>query len=148
MTDDARGILAGERFLPRDIAELAYRAGWRDRNLLTAVAICLAESEGYAGAYNDQNPDGSIDRGLMQINSIHIGESVDGATITADALFDPGFNVDVAYWVYRRSSYTFRPWVAYTSGRYLDDSDGRRYMRRSITGVANMWRVRYGVPLV
>lgn len=134
--------LAGTKLLGRDVAKLAYQAGWRDKNLLLAVAIAHAESSLYTKAYNDQNPDGSIDRGLWQINSVHLGETVNGTKITETNLFDPAFNAEVAHdLVYKNRSYTFNAWAAYTSGAY------EQYLDMAITNVGNMWRVQFGIPI-
>lgn len=49
----------------------------------------------------NHNRNGSVDRGLWQINSVHgYGEE----------LFDPYFNTDVAYKIYQRAGNSFRPW--------------------------------------
>lgn len=49
----ARGQLVPPQIQPRQIAELAYVHGWRDKNLIIAVAVCLSESDGYVNAFND-----------------------------------------------------------------------------------------------
>lgn len=134
--------LAGTKLLGRDVARLAYNAGWRDKNLILAVAIAHAESSLYTRAENDNNPDGSIDRGIFQVNSAWIGRVVDGKTIiTADNLFDPAFNAHVAHMIYKGRSYTFDPWVAYTSGAYEEHLDA------AIGNVGNMWRTEFGIPI-
>lgn len=134
--------LAGTQLRARDVAELAYQAGWRDKNLILSVAIAHAESAFYTEAYNDQNPDGSIDRGLWQINSVHIGETVGGVKVTAENLFDPAYNARVAHdLVYKNRSYTFNAWSAYTNLAY------RQYLDGAIQGVANMWRLNFGIPI-
>lgn len=134
--------LEGDKLMQRDVAKLAYDAGWRGDNIVLVGAICAAESSRYTRAWNDQNPDGSTDRGLMQINSVHTGQVVDGKAITEENVFDPVFNMTIAYQLYRGASYTFRPWAAYASGAYKD------YLPEAITGAANATRIRFNVPLV
>jgi len=59
------------------------------------------------------NRDGSNDKGLFQINSIHrdlIGDT---------ERFDPARNIDVAFQIYRGAKYNWTPWSAYNSGAYL-----------------------------
>jgi len=78
-----------------------------DWDVRVAEAICMAESGGHSNATN-YNYDGSIDRGLMQINSCH------GNT---DAWYDPATNIAEAFRLYQDSGW--KPWTTYTSGAYL-----------------------------
>jgi hypothetical protein len=134
--------LGGTKLLGRDVAKLAYQAGWRDKNLILAVAIAHAESSLYTRAENDQNPNGSVDRGLWQINSVHLGQVVNGQTVTAENLFDPAFNATVAHdLIYKGRSYTFNAWAAYSNGAY------KQYLDMAITNVGNMWRVAFEIPI-
>jgi hypothetical protein len=132
--------LLGTRLMPHEICQLARDAGWRDESLIICIAVCFAESSGYTKAYNDQNPDGSTDYGLMQINSVHIGQVIAGKTVTKDLLYDPAYNMAVAHELYKARSYTFRAWAAYTSDRY------KLNLESAIKGVANYWRLQYGLP--
>jgi hypothetical protein len=50
----SKGALAGKQLPVRYIARLAYEIGWTEpKNLVHAVAVCLAESQGYTRARND-----------------------------------------------------------------------------------------------
>jgi hypothetical protein len=71
-----------------------------------AAAIALAESGGSADAKN-VNTDGSIDRGLWQINSVHGGQST----------FDPIANVKAAINISNNGK-SWSPWVTYTTGAF------------------------------
>lgn len=71
-----------------------------------AAAVALAESGGNPAARNT-NRDGSTDRGLWQINSIH------GRLST----FDPMGNARAAVRI-SSAGRNWRPWVAYTGGAY------------------------------
>lgn len=128
--------LAGTRMLPRDIAELCWNQGWRDENTITAVCVVLAESSGYTQATN-VNTDGSIDRGLWQINSKAHPQ------VTEAQAFDPVFSTAYARKLYVQRGYKFTAWYAYTSGVY------KRQRDTATKGVYNYWRViRYGLPNV
>lgn len=91
---------------PGHSASLAYKAGLRGQALTTAVAIAGAESGWRTGASN-RNSDGSIDRGMWQINSVH------GAMST----FSPTGNAAAMARI-SRGGKNWSPWVAYTSGAY------------------------------
>jgi hypothetical protein len=72
-----------------------------------AGAIAMAESGGDPNAVSPPNRDGSIDRGLWQINSVHGALSTldrDGNTRAAISISSNGRN--------------WRPWTTYVSGAY------------------------------
>jgi TP901 family phage tail tape measure protein len=92
----------------------------------TAAAIAFAESSGNPNAVN-YNDDGSVDRGLWQINSIH------GALST----FDPTGNAQAAKTISGNGS-NWNPWVAYTSGKYLDFLSGGGNVGTTGGGVGGM----------
>lgn len=77
----------------------------------TAYAICEAESGGDPNA-TGYNTNGSVDRGLMQINSVH-ADMVEGDIAS---LYDARVNLAVAYRLYQ--AHGFSPWTSYTSGKY------------------------------
>ena len=108
---------------PDDHCRLVDGYDW-DRKL--AYAICRGESNGntdlvYTKDYHDW---GYIEcrgsHGIMQIGcpwANHFG-------VSPEDLHDPETNMDLAYKIYQRSDDSFRPWGAYTNGRYkrfLDD---------------------------
>lgn len=127
------GVLLPPWVQPRQLAHLAYNAGpkWRDpKALVRAVAVCLAESQGAAGSYNENIRDGVVvsrDVGLWQVN---IPASAIG-TRTEAALYDPAANAAAAYKLYDGRG--FQPWVAYNTGVYLHAG----YVARAVLGVAN-----------
>lgn len=128
-----RGVIAGAYVLPRDVARYCHDAGWRDLKVIVAVCVAGAESSLYSGAYHD-NEDGSRDRGVFQLNSSH-------AWITDADAYDPPRAAVAAYQLYKSAGYSFRPWVAYTSGAYLAWGDA------AIRGFANMARRMWEPPL-
>ena len=113
--------------------------GWRDRDVIIATAVCSAESSRYTEAVNTENADGSIDYGLWQINSVHLGQSINGWAVTVERLLDPVENARIAYTLWLDQSWT--PWAAYASGAYLAQVEG------AIIGIKNYWFERYDVPL-
>lgn len=109
------------RLSPVAIAQLASNAGFQGNDLVTAVAIALAESGGNPGIVGDLNitPGGSI--GLWQINLRWHPE------FTAAALADPQTNANAAYQVYLAAGKTFRPWSTFKNGAFtahLDAAQG------------------------
>jgi hypothetical protein len=71
-----------------------------------AAAVALAESGGHAGARN-VNTNGTVDRGLWQVNSVH------GALST----FDPVANARAAVRISGGGS-DWQPWTTFNSGAY------------------------------
>lgn len=78
-----------------------------------AYAICMAESGGNPQAHNKANSNGSDDKGLMQINSIHVNSGLIGD----NERLDPQKNLDAAYAIYKGSGFT--AWSAYNNKSYL-----------------------------
>jgi len=99
---------------PKEIAYFAYRAGFRGKDLNTAVAIALAESGGNPIAYNPESAagtrPGSGSRGLWQI----YGTAHPWAN--NPQVFDPQANANAAFRVYMESGRSFRPWSTYNQG--------------------------------
>lgn len=76
-----------------------------------ALAVMEAESSCRPDATNF-NVNGSTDRGLFQINSVHLSK-----VAYPGQLFDPAINVRVAYSVYQGSGWS--AWSAYNNGKHL-----------------------------
>jgi Lysozyme like domain len=95
-----------------EIAPLARNAGFAGADLITAVAIALAESGGDPSIVGDLNitPGGSV--GLWQINLRWHPE------YTEDQLLDPQANAGAAYAIYTDADHSFSPWSTYASGSY------------------------------
>ena len=106
----------------------ATYAGWTNNasrdDLVTASAICVAESGGRAtvyycdptaqdGYYPPVNCSGVYDRGLWQI------DNQAWTSITDICAFMARCNADGAYAISRRGA-TFSPWATYTSGIYTN----------------------------
>lgn len=93
------------------IAAWARQAGWSEANIPMVVAISHAESGGNPNAENDSNSNGSVDRGLMQINSIH------SDLLKTGDVFNPVDNLKMALQVYNDSG-SWKPWSTYNNGAY------------------------------
>jgi hypothetical protein len=96
--------------------QVASRAGFAQNGLVVAVAIGMAESgcNRYARGYNGPTrgcPYGSVDRGMWQINSCYHAE------VSDDCAYRAQCNANAAYRI-SAGGRTFRPWAAYTNGRY------------------------------
>lgn len=131
-------MTSGPHLLPRQIAKLAYESGFIDADkLFIMTAITIAESNGYSKARHT-NPDGSIDRGLLQIND---RAHPDISDIEAD---DPVKAMAWARKIYEGRNHTFTAWSAYTNLAYL----GPRAASYAAQGVANFLLVKHGLPIV
>jgi hypothetical protein len=94
----------------KQLVSVASGAGFRGQNLIIAVAVALAESGGDSNAVNTANANGSTDRGLWQINSVH-------TQFVVAKLLDPAYNASAAYTI--SGGYNWKPWTTYNTGRYL-----------------------------
>lgn len=91
------------------IRQYASQAGFSGNNLIIAVAIALAESGGNTSAIG-HNSNGTTDRGLWQINSIH-------TQYDQSRLLEPLYNAQAAFSISGGGT-NFVPWVTFTSGKY------------------------------
>lgn len=89
----------------------ALQAGFNGQALATVVAIAQAESNLNPSATN-VNRDGSIDRGLLQINNVYHAEVTDACA------YDPACAMTAAFRISRRGT-DFTAWSTYTGGAYL-----------------------------
>ena len=140
------GTLAGKKWLPRDVAALLHDNGWADDHLVDMIATIGAESDFFDEAVGDPHPDGTIDKGLFQLNSIHAPDwSMDDAEFTAMA-FDPTKAVKYAreLWLDAGKQFgnPFEPWAAHTNGSY------KTFMKQAIVGNANRKCVVEGIDPV
>lgn len=101
------------------IAALLDGAGFPRGELVTGVAVALAESGGDPGARNN-SPPREDSQGLWQINTL-------AHPWTAGTnLYDPATNAAAAYRVWTQAGGSWRPWGAYTNSsfrQYLDRAD-------------------------
>jgi hypothetical protein len=113
-----------------NIARLAYDAGFRGQDLLTAVAVAYAESGGDPKNYNPETaagtPPGMGSYGLWQIYRKAHPEFADWD------LNDPATNARAAFRVWKSAGGSFRPWSTFQHGSQL------KFMPRAIAEVATM----------
>lgn len=96
------------------IAQVAVNAGFPAQdltNLITCVAIAKAESSGRTDNVNSANTNGTIDRGLWQINSVH-DEKLPGQD-----RFDPNVNAQLMMMI-SSGGKNWQPWSTYNNGAY------------------------------
>lgn len=90
-----------------ELVTLWVQAGGSALYAPVAAAIAMAESGGNSDAVNSSNSNGTVDRGLWQINSIHGGQST----------LDPLANARAAVGISKGGT-DWRPWcVAWSNGR-------------------------------
>lgn len=125
------------------VAEVAWRAGFRADALTTMVAICGAES----GYDSDALGDTTITTatwgpsvGLAQIRSLN-AERGTGSDRDQDANFDPYHNLVAAFHISGGGS-NFHPWSTFTNGdyeRFLGDAAGPAGTISARGGTPNAW---------
>jgi len=142
--------LIGKALEPRELARLCHAAGWKDFELVKAVAVCLSESNGYPLAYHDNVGDKpSRDVGLFQINIPF--EEV--GTAAERKLYGVPENLSRARSLYDRRGW--QPWYGFTNGYATSTKwyreDGKpsgRYLHRALRGVANFYAEQMGMEPV
>lgn len=109
-------LLAGRRLEPSEVATYLRDAGFPEDQIGRMVCTAKYESSFYEGAANTRNKNGSVDRGLFQINSIHLG-SMHGCPSRANAktLFDAATNTKCALAVFEAQGN--KAWYGYRSHR-------------------------------
>jgi hypothetical protein len=105
-------------------AKVASRAGFSGDWLVTAIAVGMAESSCRPDAYLSNGPtkgcpNGSTDRGLWQINGCW------HPSVSKSCAYDAQCNANAAYRISSGGA-NWKPWVAYTNGRYKNYLDEAR----------------------
>lgn len=93
-------------------SSFAAQAGFTGRSLTIILAIAQAESGLNTSATSPPNSDGSVDRGILQINNKAHPEVSDACAYDAACAFSQGFRIS-------QQGNNFGPWTTYTSGAYL-----------------------------
>lgn len=97
------------------IKTVAANAGFSGPDLITAVAVALAESGGNPDAHGDTTlGSGTGSFGLWQIYSDAHPQYGPDFTV----LYDPQTNANAAYSIYAAAGYRFTPWTTYNAGTY------------------------------
>lgn len=102
------------------IVDCLGAAGFDGEAKVTMFAIILWESGGDASARNGNNPDGGVDRGLVQIHF-----PTHAASVTIAQAYDPRFSCQYAFTLYQ-TPLGFGHWSGYNSGDYLRFLDRAR----------------------
>jgi Lysozyme like domain len=98
------------------IKTFAANAGFVGQDLITSVAVALAESSGNPQAHGDLNiGSGSGSFGLWQINA----DSHPEYGPDFSSLFDPQTNANAAYTIYLNAGMRFTPWSTFKNSAYL-----------------------------
>ncbi len=105
-------------------ATVASRAGFSGERLVTAVAVGMGESSCRPDAQNPNGPtkgcpNGSVDRGLWQINSCW------HPSVSKSCAYDAQCNANAAHRISAKGT-NFKPWVAYTNGSYRNHLEAAR----------------------
>ena len=85
----------GDAYNNEEIVWIVTNAGWKGEDVVIGSSIIKAESGGRPAAINTANADGSTDRGLWQINSIHDGK------YPGENRFDPAVSTKIARDLYK-----------------------------------------------
>jgi|SRR6478609_2836207 len=93
------------------IANVLRAAGFEENLIPTFIGIAMAESGGRPDAVNNSNRNGSVDRGLFQINSVHQGNPWYPSNPN-----DPLQSAKAARAIYL--SQGLKAWSVYNSGAY------------------------------
>lgn len=91
-----------------EIVQIVEAAGWTGDDIAIGAAIIMAESQGNPAAVNAANANGTTDRGLWQINSIHDGKRNGGDW------FDPAVSTRMARQIYQEAGNSWTPWSTYS----------------------------------
>lgn len=126
-------LLQGRRLSPSEIAGHLRAAGFDESQVGRMVCTAKWESSFYERASN-RNRNGTLDRGLFQINSIHLG-SMRGcpSRANADALWNPATNAQCAYSIFKAQGN--RAWYGYR--KHKTECDGYRAPASANVGVAD-----------
>jgi len=101
---------AAGRMSVAQIGTYASAAGFSGSGLVMAIAVSMAESGGDPAA-TDHDSNGTVDRGLWQINSIH-------SSYSAACDYDPACAASAAYESSDHGS-NWSPWVTYQRGEEI-----------------------------
>lgn len=105
------------------VAQLVIEANFPPQDRVTMVAIAKAESGWTVDAINTANSNGTVDRGLFQINSVHSQYNA------AQLLSDPRYNTAAAKAIYDGQG--LKAWSTYNANQQIP------YMVEAAQAVAN-----------
>jgi len=109
--------LSGGNLGASDIAIYAANAGFSGADLITAIAVALAESSGNPNAYNPEKAAGApVNKGSYGLWQIYLNAHPEYANVN---LYDPQTNANAAYAIYSARGGNFGAWSTFVSGAYL-----------------------------
>lgn len=117
-SDTTEALLAGRKLPEKEVASILREVGFEEDEVPRMVCTAKYESGFYERAVNNRNRNGSVDRGLFQINSIHLG--LKGCPKTAEALMTAKTNAACALVIWKLQSNT--AWYGYRKHRAECDS--------------------------
>src|SRR5690242_7872463 len=105
-------LLAGRKIPSAEVAQILKSVGFPDDMLGPMVCTAKYESSFFERASN-KNKNGTVDRGLLQVNSVHLG----GASCprTAEALYDAKTNAKCALVIFDEQG--IEAWYGYKKHR-------------------------------
>jgi hypothetical protein len=116
--DSTEALRAGRKLSEAEVADALRQAGFAEEDVPAMVCTAKYESSFYERAMNNHNRNGSIDRGLFQINSVHLGRR--GCPKTGEGLYSAAANAKCALVIYNEQSNT--AWYGYKKHRAECDS--------------------------
>ena len=90
------------------VATLMQQAGFPTSAIPQGLGVATAESGLRSDAVSRPNSNGTVDRGLWQINSVHGKDPA--------RLMDPAYNTQVAFELWRSAGNSWRPWSTFNNG--------------------------------
>ncbi len=115
--ESAGKLLAGNKLSETQVASLLSAAGFTSSEIPAMVCTAKYESADYDRASN-QNANGTVDYGLFQINSVHVGKG--GCTALASSLYDTTVNTSCARQIYNEQGNN--AWYGYQKHKAECDS--------------------------
>lgn len=117
---DEGALRAGNQLSEADVAALLRRVGFDESNVPRMVCTAKYESGFYERA-SHRNRNGTVDRGLFQVNSVHL-QGTPGCPRSGEALFDAATNAACARSIYDLQG--INAWYGYRAHR----SECERYV--------------------
>lgn len=90
------------------VAAFMQQAGFPATAIPQGLGVATAESGLRTDAVSPPNSNGTVDRGLWQINSVHGKDPA--------RLMDPAYNTQVAFELWRSAGNSWRPWSTFNNG--------------------------------
>lgn len=138
---------AGATLTPEQIAQVAYNAGFRGKDLTNMVAIGLRESHGHVNSVNLKNKDDS--HGLWQINfKPHAqGPFMESLGYSRSSLYDPNNAAKAAFAIYKKNHNSLQAAWLTGKGHALTDPGVANEMPKAVAAVNALGLAPRGDPV-